>query len=791
MTKSWYLTITFLLGLLPPAMAQPLESRISAVAGEHEMFLSTPADYIAMGRVFVFRPGSGDQPWVVADTLTASDGRPRDRFGYSLALDAGTLAVGAPDHYEDGGAIYIFRRAPGSASWHENGRIVPDDSDSASEIGRVVALDGAIVVSGTPEADYADVYVETPNGWMHSTRLTGGDTREGDGFGASLAVDGQHVFVGSPEHDGQAGAVYVFRREGDTFVEAAKLTADSRQALGMSLAVSSDGRILAGAPGLPLDLTGEDVRIPDPVPTGAILEFSMDADGAWRQTAEIEGPEDLYLRIYGILPFSVNGNILVTGAPSAQANMGRADFYQRNDTLGRWELMGSVAGTGGDNHVGRFVDSGNGISLVSVGHSEVYVVRTESTSNAPAIEARLTPPLDNWEPLVASGPVECADGRAAQFRCQNVDLLSYMPIGALGGSSEVSLNDIWGWTDPVTQREFALVGRSDGTAFVDVTDPRAPVYIGELPLTEGANPSAWRDIKVYRDHAFIVADGADTHGMQVFDLTRLRDVATPPVTFGETALYTRFATAHNVVINEASGFAYAVGIRGEGESCKGALHMIDIRDPARPKFAGCFADAEPGQERAGTHDAQCVTYHGPDPEYLGHEICFSSNGSTLGIADVTDKENPVAVSRASYPNVAYAHQGWLTEDHAFFFMNDEADELRRQIPGTRTLIWDVGDLEDPELIGEWYGNSFAVDHNLYIKGNVMYQSNYVSGLRVIDIADVANPVEVGFFDTMPFGPDFPAFMGAWSNYPYFESGTIVVSSINEGLFVLQRKREEL
>lgn len=771
-------------------MAQPGDFQISTAVGDHEVFLSTPREYPAPGRVLVFSRGHGDQPWVVTDTLAGSDGRPGDGFGFSLALDATTLAIGAPNHFEGGGAIYIFRRSPDSFSWQETGRILPDESSNEHQIGRVVALSGSIVVAGVPEADYADVYVETPNGWMHSTRLTGGDTQEGDTFGASLAVDGQQVFVGSPGHEQQAGAVYVFRKDGDTFAEAAKLSAASHLALGTSIAASSGGRILASAPGVPLDLTGEDAKIPDPVPTGAILEFAMDSNGAWRQTEEIEGPEDLYLWIYGMLPFSTHGNILVAGAPSAQANLGRANYYERNDTLGKWESVNSVAGTGGDNHVGRSVATRNEISLVSVGHSEVYVVRTESDRDAPVIEARLTP-LDSWDPLAASGPVDCTDGQAAQFSCENVDLLSYMPIDRLGGSSEVSLNDIWGWTDPETQREFALVGRSDGTAFVEVTDPRAPVYVGELPLTEGAKPSAWRDIKVYIDHAFIVSDGADAHGMQVFDLTQLREVAQTPYTFQETALYTHLATAHNIVINEASGYAYAVGSRGEGESCKGALHMIDIRDPVRPKFAGCFADAEPGQERAGTHDAQCVTYHGPDAAYQRHEVCFSSNGSTLGIADVTDKENPVAVARAAYPNVAYAHQGWLTEDHAFFFMNDELDELGGQIPGTRTLIWDVSDLDDPELIGEWYGDSFAIDHNLYIKGNFMYQSNYMAGLRVIDITDITDPVEVGFFDTVPFGPDFPAFQGAWSNYPYFESGTIVVSSISEGLFILQRKREEL
>src|SRR5690606_38153284 len=155
----------------------------------------------------------------------------------------------------------------------------------------------------------------------------------------------------------------------------------------------------------------------------------------------------------------------------------------------------------------------------------------------------------------------CEGGRAAGYPCRSVDLLSFLPIPRIGGGPQTRLNDIWGWTDPETGREYALVGRSDGTAFVDVTDPGRPVYLGGLPLTQLARPTPWRDVKVYADHAFIVADAAGTHGMQVFDLRRLRDVADPPVVFDETNLYFGFEEAHNIAINEATGYAYATGFR--------------------------------------------------------------------------------------------------------------------------------------------------------------------------------------------------------------------------------------
>jgi len=220
--------------------------------------------------------------------------------------------------------------------------------------------------------------------------------------------------------------------------------------------------------------------------------------------------------------------------------------------------------------------------------------------------------------------------------------------------------------------------------------------------------------------------------------------------------------------------------------------MINIQEPTQPTFAGCFSDTQTGRQGTGySHDAQCVVYNGPDTEHRGKEICFGANETALSVADVTDKDNPVALSRAAYPKVGYTHQGWLTEDHSHFFMNDELDELNDKTDGTRTLIWDVTDLDDPQLVTEYVSDNKATDHNLYIKGNLMYQSNYLSGLRILDISDVANPVEVAHFDTAPYGENDPGFAGSWSNYPYFESGVIVVTSMSEGVFFLKKRTVDI
>ena len=174
--------------------------------------------------------------------------------------------------------------------------------------------------------------------------------------------------------------------------------------------------------------------------------------------------------------------------------------------------------------------------------------------------------------LSAIGSTPCVGGFAGIYPCRDVDLLAFLPLAEIGGGHG---NDVWGWTDPLTGREYALMGRTTGTSFVDISDPSDPVYLGDLPTHTAS--SIWRGIKVFADHAFIVSE-AGSHGMQVFDLTALRSVAAPPVTFTATAHYSGVGSVHTIAVNEASGFVYLAG----SKTCSGGLHMVDVRVPASP-----------------------------------------------------------------------------------------------------------------------------------------------------------------------------------------------------------------
>lgn len=364
----------------------------------------------------------------------------------------------------------------------------------------------------------------------------------------------------------------------------------------------------------------------------------------------------------------------------------------------------------------------------------------------------------------------CVGGFANGYPCNDYDLMSHLSFNDLGFPGAVG-NDSWGWTDSTTGKEYALMGTNMGTSFVDITNPSAPILLGTL-ATATVN-SSWRDIKIYKDHAFIVSE-ASGHGMQVFDLTRLRNVAAAPETFNTDAYYTAFGKAHNIVINEDSGYAYVVGT----DTFAGQTHIINIQNPTTPFALSEIPDY--------AHDAQVVSYYGPDTDYTGREIFIGSNETEIVIIDITDKTNPITISTIAYPNIGYTHQGWFSKDFKYFLVGDELDELYLGL-NTRTIVFNFEDLDNPSLDFEYTRSTSSIDHNLYIVGDLMYQANYSSGVRIVDISDIGNSnfTEIGFFDTY-IPNNGTNFNGAWNVYPFFESQNILISDINSGLFIVRK-----
>ncbi|MFO0840577.1 MAG: choice-of-anchor B family protein [Phycisphaerae bacterium] len=357
-------------------------------------------------------------------------------------------------------------------------------------------------------------------------------------------------------------------------------------------------------------------------------------------------------------------------------------------------------------------------------------------------------------------------GTPPDFPSSGITLLSWLPLSDFG-PSVTSSNSCFGYVSP-SGREYAIIGLSTGTGFVEVTNPGNAQIVAQVA---GPN-SLWRDMKVYQNYCYSVSEGGN--GIQVIDMSQIDSgivTLVREVTVGGTTTAT-----HTLAADIDSGFLYRCGGGSNG------LRIYSLATPSNPTFVSSWT-------LRYVHEAQIVTYtSGP---YAGRQIAFCCTGDNGGfnntgleILDVTNKASIVAMSRTFWSNPGYSHQIWLTPDRQNAYLNDELDEQNFGLP-TRTLTFAVSNLTTPTITGDWTNGNTAIGHNLYTLGNYIFEANYRSGLHVFDTSGSRNaPVEIAYFDTWP-QDNLPQFNGLWNNYPYLPSGTIIGSDIEKGLFVWQ------
>lgn len=371
-------------------------------------------------------------------------------------------------------------------------------------------------------------------------------------------------------------------------------------------------------------------------------------------------------------------------------------------------------------------------------------------------------PEEEWFVRNQCSVLQCSPP-GAEFDAVDVTLLSHVPVSEFPSKSS-GANDIWGYVSPAG-REYAIIGLFAGTGFVDVTDPANPVIVADI----SDDTSLWSDIAVYEQYAYNVNERGG--GMQIIDLTRIDDGV---VTLVGALTQAGLRTAHNVFANPDSGFLYLCGANSPDRG----LVAVDVRVPDDPFMVGIW-------DEEYAHDVYVVSYDDcPYVDRTGEcEIAFVfAGGAGLKIVDVTMKTNMTTIATVIYPNLAFCHQGWLSEDRRHLFFDDEADENRFDLT-TTTHVVNVEDVGNPQYIGTFTNGRASIDHNLMVRGQYVFEANYTSGLRIYDVGDVNNIQEVAFFDTHPEG-NARTFDGAWGVFTGFPSGLVVVSDLRRGLFVL-------
>jgi len=373
-----------------------------------------------------------------------------------------------------------------------------------------------------------------------------------------------------------------------------------------------------------------------------------------------------------------------------------------------------------------------------------------------------------WSAGLTCSFADCNAPGPNGFTSSNVTMLSHLPLSSFPGNP-TEANDVWSYVSP-SGREYALIGLECSVGVVEVTDPVNPVIVG----TASGPCSTWRDMKIHGEYAYNVIEQTGD-GLQVIDLTQ---VDSGMVSLASTSVLDGFlSTSHNIAYNPDSGFLY-LGLTNRNGGA--GITAIDASDPINPVIAGEWIPNSGDR----CHDIHVVTYD--SGIYAGQEIAFCfAEGVGFYIVDVTDKLNMFQMTKRAYPNVTYCHQGWTTEDRKLLFFGDELDELQDpDVLNTTTTVFNIENLNAPILVNQFTNGKSSIDHNLIVRGDRIYEANYSTGLRVMDIADPLNPFETGFFDTFP-ADNRQDFVGLWGVDPGLPSGIILGSDIEGGLFVLR------
>ncbi len=381
----------------------------------------------------------------------------------------------------------------------------------------------------------------------------------------------------------------------------------------------------------------------------------------------------------------------------------------------------------------------------------------------------INPDMANNSNEAFNSSAECVPGT---YTSNNVLLRAQLPRCAFGADGNTDPNDLWAYVSP-SGRRYAIVALFNRVVFVEVTDPDNPVIIGRIR----GGASIWRDMKVHGHFCYIVRQ-QNGLGIQIVDMS---DIDNGVVQLAnETTLGGFFFSAPNIAYNPDSGFFYLC--IPNINSGIGLVVVDPTSDPANPVIAG-FWNTGTGVR---CHDALIVNYD--EGIYAGREIafCFAEDDGLI-IGDVTDKNNMFTMSTLTNFSWRYTHQGWISSDRRHLFVGDEMDESDPNLglQSTRTYVVNIQNLHQPFLTSSYNAilSNNAIDHNMMAVGRYLFQANYTSGMRVLDVSNVVSIFEAGFYDTFA-ASDGTLFRGAWGVYAGFGDGMVLVSDMQNGFFVL-------
>lgn len=359
----------------------------------------------------------------------------------------------------------------------------------------------------------------------------------------------------------------------------------------------------------------------------------------------------------------------------------------------------------------------------------------------------------------------------AQFPSQNITLLSQWDNPATPAESyyNIRYNSVWGWMDPQDNKEYAILGSTDGTYFIDVTTPTAPVVRDFVP---GRRDSCiWREYKTYQNYLYAVSDDGAPNSMQIIDMSYLPDSVR--VVYDQDTLVRR---SHSIFIDEMNAMLYLNSVYLPANGGHSNMAIFSLANPKNPALLRRLEQDYPSNDNV--HDC-----------YVRNDTCYASssygglmiyklnaNNTLTQIGDITNYE----------PGGAYNHNSALTADSKTLIFADE-------VPTNLTVkSVDVSNFSNITIVDTFRSTptTIATPHNVFIPNGSNTRSviaYYQDGVQIFDISNPANVTRTGFFDTAPSDcptcPN-PNYSGCWGAYVDLPSGIILASDMQDGLFVL-------
>jgi choice-of-anchor B domain-containing protein len=348
------------------------------------------------------------------------------------------------------------------------------------------------------------------------------------------------------------------------------------------------------------------------------------------------------------------------------------------------------------------------------------------------------------------------------FNIQSLAVISPF-TGTVGiGEADRKYSGCWGYTHPLTQQEYAILGSCIGTYFIDISNPATASVTAFVP---GRISTSWREIKTYQNYCYVISDDPSPNSFQIIDMSDLPNSVN--LVYDGTDIFER---AHTLFIDKDK--LYLAHVTSLGGAAYSAMSIYSLANPSQPVLLRKISDDLPFI--AAVHDM-----------YVNNDTIYASCGPVGLYVIKYDEQQNKFVQLGSLSNYAAPmanHSSWLSKDKKHLIFCDE-------ISGAPIRAANVENFSNIQLVASFIPGPHAVPHNPYILNDLAIVSCYQDGINIYNISNLNSVYLAGRFDTYPegglntgdYGND--KLKGNWAAYPFFPSGRIIASDINNGLFV--------